>query len=75
MSRTLASEMVRVSNTRNIFSIFLRGVLIHVLTARTDKFLSSQLILISRDCVAHYWEDLDHISYFYRVDIDELLRT
>ncbi|KAL1858620.1 hypothetical protein Plec18170_002822 [Paecilomyces lecythidis] len=39
-----------------------------------DKFLSSQLILISRDCVAHYWEDLDHISYFYRVDIDELLR-
>jgi hypothetical protein len=40
-----------------------------------DKFLTSQLILISRDCVAHYWEDLDHISYFYRIDIDSLLRT
>ncbi|KAJ9350859.1 hypothetical protein DTO027B9_6738 [Paecilomyces variotii] len=51
-----------------------RGHVAH-LGFRDDKFLSSQLILISRDCVAHYWEDLDHISYFYRVDIDELLRT
>ncbi|GAD93436.1 F-box domain protein [Paecilomyces variotii No. 5] len=51
-----------------------RGHVAH-LGFRDDKFLSSQLILISRDCIAHYWEDLDHISYFYRVDIDELLRT
>lgn len=42
---------------------------------RDDTFISSQLILISSDCVAHYWESMGHVSYFRRVDIDALLRT
>ncbi|KAL2013252.1 hypothetical protein VTN00DRAFT_777 [Thermoascus crustaceus] len=42
---------------------------------RDDKFIPSQLILISRDCIAQYWEALDHISYFRRIDIDKLLQT
>ncbi|KAJ6171948.1 hypothetical protein N7470_001015 [Penicillium chermesinum] len=40
-----------------------------------DTFISSQLFLISKDEVAHYWQDLGHISYFRRVDIDGVLRT
>ncbi|KAE8150509.1 hypothetical protein BDV25DRAFT_110305 [Aspergillus avenaceus] len=42
---------------------------------RDDTFIESQLILISTDCIAHYWEAMGHISYFRRLDIDELLRT
>jgi hypothetical protein len=38
-----------------------------------DKFIPSQLILISHDCIGHYWEELKHISFFRRVDIDKLL--
>ncbi|KAJ5095848.1 hypothetical protein NUU61_005204 [Penicillium alfredii] len=42
---------------------------------RDHTFISSQLILISPDYVAHYWEEMGHISYFRRVDIDSLLQT
>ncbi|GAQ38893.1 hypothetical protein AtubIFM56815_007473 [Aspergillus tubingensis] len=42
---------------------------------RDDTFISSQLILISSECVAHYWETMGHISYYRRLDIDALLRT
>ncbi|KAJ5669094.1 hypothetical protein N7462_010164 [Penicillium macrosclerotiorum] len=42
---------------------------------RDDSFISSQLILVSTDYIAHYWEEMGHISYFRRVDIDTLLRT
>ncbi|KAF5863902.1 hypothetical protein ETB97_009188 [Aspergillus alliaceus] len=41
---------------------------------RDDTFIESQLILISPDCIAHYWEAMGHISYFRRLDIDELIR-
>ncbi|KAB8076192.1 F-box domain protein [Aspergillus leporis] len=40
---------------------------------RDDTFITSQLILISPDCIAHYWEAMGHISYFRRLDIDELI--
>lgn len=40
-----------------------------------DTYIPSQLILISPDCVAHYWESMGHISYFRRVDIDSLIQT
>ncbi|PYH49041.1 F-box protein [Aspergillus saccharolyticus JOP 1030-1] len=42
---------------------------------RDDTFISSQLILLSTDCVAHYWETMGHISYYRRLDIDALLQT
>ncbi|PYH98189.1 hypothetical protein BO71DRAFT_316933 [Aspergillus ellipticus CBS 707.79] len=41
---------------------------------RDDTFIPSQLILISPECVAHYWESMGHISYYRRLDIDALLR-
>ncbi|OJJ46930.1 hypothetical protein ASPZODRAFT_131840 [Penicilliopsis zonata CBS 506.65] len=40
-----------------------------------DVFISSQLILISTNCIAHYWESMGHVTYFRRVDIDALLNT
>lgn len=41
----------------------------------TDSFTDSQLILISPDCVAHYWKEMGHVSYFRRVNIDALLQS
>ncbi|KAL1957606.1 hypothetical protein VTO42DRAFT_5717 [Malbranchea cinnamomea] len=40
---------------------------------RDDTFIPGQLFLISHGCLAHYWEELGHISYYRRVDIDKLL--
>ncbi|KAL4926636.1 F-box protein [Aspergillus undulatus] len=42
---------------------------------RDDTFITSQLILKSTDCVAHYWESMGHITYYRRLDIDRLIRT
>lgn len=42
---------------------------------RDDTFITSQLILVSTDCVAHYWESMGHITYYRRLDIDALIRT
>lgn len=40
-----------------------------------DTYISSQLILVSTEYIAHYWQEMGHISYYRRVDIDSLLRT
>ncbi|KAF7117897.1 hypothetical protein CNMCM5793_007228 [Aspergillus hiratsukae] len=42
---------------------------------RDDTFIPAQLILISTDCVALYWEAMGHMSYFKRLDIDALIHT
>ncbi|KAJ5574397.1 uncharacterized protein N7459_008824 [Penicillium hispanicum] len=42
---------------------------------RDDTFIASQLILISPDYMGHYWEEMGHVSYYRRVDIDALLQT
>ncbi|RHZ70885.1 hypothetical protein CDV55_104486 [Aspergillus turcosus] len=42
---------------------------------RDDTFIPAQLILISTDCVALYWEAMGHMSYFKRLDIDALIQT
>ncbi|OOF96103.1 hypothetical protein ASPCADRAFT_207467 [Aspergillus carbonarius ITEM 5010] len=42
---------------------------------RDDTFIASQLILISTECVAHYWETMGHISYYRRLDVDALIQT
>ncbi|KAI1850881.1 hypothetical protein JX266_003546 [Neoarthrinium moseri] len=44
-----------------------------LLTAAVDKFMESQLILISNDRLAQYWVGFGHISFFERVDIDKLV--
>ncbi|PGH01052.1 hypothetical protein AJ79_08021 [Helicocarpus griseus UAMH5409] len=40
---------------------------------RDDKFIPAQLFLITHDCMALFWEELKHISYYRRVDVDSLL--
>lgn len=44
-------------------------------TGSIGSFTDSQLILISPDCVAHYWKDLGHASYYRRVNFDALIQT
>ncbi len=41
----------------------------------TDKFIESQLILLSPNRLAQYWVGFGHISFFERVHIDELIKT
>ncbi|CAJ2499762.1 Uu.00g026150.m01.CDS01 [Anthostomella pinea] len=38
-----------------------------------DKYIESQLILISHNRLATYWVEFGHISFFERVDIDQFL--
>lgn len=40
-----------------------------------DKYIESQLILISPNKLAQYWVDFGHISFYERVDIDPLLKV
>jgi hypothetical protein len=40
----------------------------------TDDYSPSQLIMISHNRLAQYWEGFGHISHFERVDIDALVQ-
>lgn len=42
---------------------------------RDDDYMSSQLILISHDRLAQYWETFGHVSFYQRVNIDEFTRV
>ncbi|KAL2040287.1 hypothetical protein N7G274_007190 [Stereocaulon virgatum] len=42
---------------------------------RHDRFIPSQLIMISYDTLAQYWEDFGHISFYKRVNIDDHLNV
>ncbi|MCJ1245173.1 hypothetical protein MMC30_002374 [Trapelia coarctata] len=42
---------------------------------RDDRYMESQLILISHDRLAQYWLDFGHIAFYSRVDIDDYLST
>ncbi|KAF1828852.1 hypothetical protein BDW02DRAFT_593003 [Decorospora gaudefroyi] len=42
---------------------------------RDDNYMSSQLILISHDRLAQYWETFGHVSFYQRVDIDAFTRV
>jgi len=46
-----------------------------VLTKCEDEFIPSQLFLISPDLMAQYWLPFGHISFYKRIDVDELLRA
>ncbi|KAA8577129.1 hypothetical protein EYC84_007130 [Monilinia fructicola] len=37
------------------------------------KYIETQLIMISHDILAQYWEPFGHISFFRRVNIDDLV--
>lgn len=37
------------------------------------RYLESQLILVSDDCVVHYRLGRELVTYLYRVDVDKLL--
>jgi hypothetical protein len=39
----------------------------------TDKYIESQLIMISPNRLAQYWVGFGHISFYQRVDIDKFL--
>jgi hypothetical protein len=41
---------------------------------REDQYIASQLIMISHDRLAQYWEQFGHISFYQRVDVDALIR-
>lgn len=45
------------------------------LTMGADTYIPSQLILVSDDCLAQYWEAFGHVSFYKRVDIDSLLHV
>jgi len=40
---------------------------------QNDEFISSQLILINHNKMAQYWVPFGHISFFERIDIDQLM--
>ena len=39
-----------------------------------DEYIASQLILMSHDRLAHYWQSFGHVSFYQRVDLDALQR-
>lgn len=40
---------------------------------RSDQYTPSQLILISHNTLAQFWEGFGHISYYQRVDLEALM--
>jgi len=40
-----------------------------------DTYIPSQLMLVSDDCLAQYWEAYGHISYYKRVNVDRFLNV
>ncbi|KAF2000187.1 F-box domain-containing protein [Amniculicola lignicola CBS 123094] len=42
---------------------------------REDDFMASQLILISHDRLAQYWETFGHVSFYQRVNLDEFTKV
>ncbi|KAK8254039.1 hypothetical protein IWZ00DRAFT_217097 [Phyllosticta capitalensis] len=42
---------------------------------RDDEFITSQLIMISHDRLAQYWEPFGHVSFYQRVDVEALLAS
>ena len=39
-----------------------------------DQYTPSQLIMVSHDTLAQFWEGFGHISYYRRVDLEALVR-
>lgn len=43
--------------------------------ALIDRYVAAQLIMVSHDTLAQYWEDLGHISFYKRVNLDDHLHV
>lgn len=41
----------------------------------TDTYMTSQLILVSHDRLAQYWETFGHVSFYQRVNLDEFAKV
>jgi hypothetical protein len=39
----------------------------------SDKYIESQLIMVSHNTLAQYWVGFGHISFYERVNIDQFL--
>ncbi|KAF2009310.1 hypothetical protein BU24DRAFT_86943 [Aaosphaeria arxii CBS 175.79] len=42
---------------------------------RDDDYIQSQLILISHDRLAQYWETFGHVSFYQRVNVDDFVKV
>lgn len=40
-----------------------------------DTYMTSQLLLVSHDRLAQYWETFGHVSFYQRVNIDEFTKV
>ena len=49
-------------------------LLVRLLTAVEDQYTPSQLIMVSHDRLAQFWEGFGHISYYQRVDVEALMK-
>lgn len=47
----------------------------NLLNSPLDNYMTSQLIMISHDRLAQYWETFGHVSFYQRVDIDAFTRV
>lgn len=43
--------------------------------ALTDRFIASQLIMVDLNTLGQYWEDLGHVSFYKRIDINDYLHV
>ncbi|KAH6620543.1 hypothetical protein C7974DRAFT_415745 [Boeremia exigua] len=42
---------------------------------RDDNYMTSQLLLISHDRLAQYWETFGHVSFYQRVNVDDFTKV
>ncbi|KAG6985333.1 alpha-glucosidase [Physcia stellaris] len=42
---------------------------------RNDRYVVSQLIMISHDTLAQYWEEFGHVSFYKRIDLADYLNV
>lgn len=47
--------------------------IIRLIRVPSDRYIKSQLLLISENRLAQFWVGFNHISFFERVDIDKFL--
>ena len=59
---------------RSIGHIAANGFRDEWLMVGTDDYMSSQLLIISKDRLAQYWETFGHVSFYERVDLDKFVQ-
>jgi hypothetical protein len=59
------------SDSSCLWRMYLAGLL----TSFTDRYTPSQLIMISENRLAQFWEGFGHVSYYQRVDLEALMKV